>query len=190
MKLYIRKMTESYATEILKWSYAPPYDFYNNELNKEGIDELLNNQHLAVINQDENLIGFYCIGHSAQVPKGNEFGVYEKRMADIGLGVRPDLTGKGIGSEFFKFILEEIHKTTNLSTFRLTVAKFNKRAIRLYENFGFIVENEFYTERVSIYLDCWAGNDKLKQFYQNYGLKQLGDFPENDYYISIFKHEK
>ncbi|PFH88008.1 GNAT family N-acetyltransferase [Bacillus sp. AFS088145] len=147
MELYISNMTESYATEILNWSYAPPYDFYNNELSQEGLDELVNNQYLAVIDQDENLIGFYCIGQSAQVPKGNEFGVYEKRMVDIGLGVRPDLTGKGFGSEFFKYILGEIQGMTNLSTFRLTVAKFNKRAIRLYENFGFKEENDFCTER-------------------------------------------
>ncbi|MES9684693.1 GNAT family N-acetyltransferase, partial [Gottfriedia acidiceleris] len=65
---------------------------------------------LAVIDQDENLIGFYCIGQSAQVPKGNEFDVYEKRMVDIGLGVRPDSTGKGFGSEFFKLFLKEFMK--------------------------------------------------------------------------------
>jgi len=157
MKLYISKMTESYATEILNWRYASPYDFYNNELSKEGLDELVNNQYLAVIDQDENLIGFYCFGQSAQVPKGNEFGVYEKRMVDIGLGVRPDLTGKGFGSEFFKFILERIHETTNLFTLRLTVAKFNKRAIQLYENFGFKEENEFYTERAE-FITMISGN--------------------------------
>ncbi|PGL73078.1 GNAT family N-acetyltransferase [Bacillus sp. AFS055030] len=147
MKLYISHMTQSFATDILNWSYDPPYDFYNNELSREGLAELLNNQYFAVINQEENLIGFFCIGQSAQVQKGNEFGVYEKRMVDIGLGVRPDLTGKGFGSKFFKFILGEIQGMTNLFTFRLTVAKFNKRAIRLYENFGFKVENEFCTER-------------------------------------------
>jgi [ribosomal protein S18]-alanine N-acetyltransferase len=157
MELYIRDMTESYATEILNWSYAPPYDFYNNELSQEGLDELVNNQYLAVIDHDENLIGFYCIGQSAQVPKGNEFGVYEKRMVDIGLGVRPNLTGKGFGSEFFKFILERVHETTNLFTLRLTVAKFNKRAIRLYENFGFTLENEFCTERAE-FITMISGN--------------------------------
>ncbi len=143
MELYISIMTESYATEILNWRYAPPYDFYNIEFSQEGLDELVNNQYSAVIDQDENLIGFYCIGQSAQVPKGNEFGVYEKRMVDIGLGVRPDLTGKGFGSEFFKYILGEIQGMTNLSTFKLTVAKFNKRAIRLYENFEFKEEMDF-----------------------------------------------
>jgi GNAT superfamily N-acetyltransferase len=39
----------------------------------------------------------------------------------------------------------------------------------------------------SLYLDCWAGNEKLKSFYQENGFNYEGDFPEEDYYISIFK---
>ena len=38
-----------------------------------------------------------------------------------------------------------------------------------------------------LYLDCWAGNDKLKNFYLNNGFKHVGDFPEEDYFISVFK---
>ena len=38
-----------------------------------------------------------------------------------------------------------------------------------------------------MYLDCWAGNDRLKQFYKSCGLCYLGDFPVEDYYISIFR---
>ena len=39
----------------------------------------------------------------------------------------------------------------------------------------------------TIYLDCWAGNEKLKHFYLNNGFDYQGDFPEKDYYVSIFK---
>ncbi|MER2171547.1 MAG: GNAT family N-acetyltransferase [Psychrobacillus psychrodurans] len=38
-----------------------------------------------------------------------------------------------------------------------------------------------------MYLDCWAGNNKLKSFYMSCGLYYLGDFPEDDYHISIFQ---
>lgn len=38
-----------------------------------------------------------------------------------------------------------------------------------------------------MYLDCWAGNSKLIEFYKGCGLDYLGDFLENDYYISIFR---
>lgn len=42
-------------------------------------------------------------------------------------------------------------------------------------------------ENKTIYLDCWAGNEKLKNFYLNKGFEYQGDFPEEDYFISIFK---
>jgi GNAT superfamily N-acetyltransferase len=38
-----------------------------------------------------------------------------------------------------------------------------------------------------LYLDCWAGNEKLKSFYQENGFDYVGDFPEENYYISVFK---
>jgi GNAT superfamily N-acetyltransferase len=38
-----------------------------------------------------------------------------------------------------------------------------------------------------LYLDCWAGNEKLKRFYQENGFDYVGDFPEEDYYISVFR---
>ncbi|MGV2941336.1 GNAT family N-acetyltransferase [Mesobacillus sp. LC4] len=38
-----------------------------------------------------------------------------------------------------------------------------------------------------LYLDCWAGNEKLKNFYSENGFEYVGDFPEEDYYISVFK---
>lgn len=42
---------------------------------------------------------------------------------------------------------------------------------------------------LTLYLDCWAGNKKLKEFYSGNGLEYIGDFPEEGYFISIFKHQ-
>ena len=41
----------------------------------------------------------------------------------------------------------------------------------------------------NIYLDCWAGNSRLKMFYESNGFKYIKDTKENDYFISIFKKE-
>jgi GNAT superfamily N-acetyltransferase len=38
-----------------------------------------------------------------------------------------------------------------------------------------------------LYLDCWAGNQKLKHFYSENGFDYVSDFPEEGYYISVFK---
>lgn len=43
-------------------------------------------------------------------------------------------------------------------------------------------------EGTNLYLDCWAGNNKLQEFYRENGFVHIGDFLENDYYISIFKY--
>jgi len=40
----------------------------------------------------------------------------------------------------------------------------------------------------TIYLDCWAGNVKLKNFYQSVGFEYLDDFQEEDYFVSVFKY--
>jgi ribosomal protein S18 acetylase RimI-like enzyme len=41
----------------------------------------------------------------------------------------------------------------------------------------------------TLYLDCWSGNEKLKAFYSKVGFSYCGDFPEEDYKISVFKFE-
>ena len=133
MKLFSQKMTESHAIEILKWQYPSPYDMYNQEVTTAGIEEYLGGLYRAITDQKGNLIGYYCTHQPAQVPKGHEFKVYEEPYLDIGLGMKPELTGQGFGREFLTFILKELEA----KTLRLTVATFNQRAIRLYEGFEF-----------------------------------------------------
>ncbi|PLT30771.1 GNAT family N-acetyltransferase [Peribacillus deserti] len=41
-----------------------------------------------------------------------------------------------------------------------------------------------------LFLDCWAGNEKLKRFYVRNGFSYLGDYPEEDYFVSVFKGKK
>ena len=132
MNLIFHKMTERYAEEILQWQYLPPYDIYNLKATTEALNEFLIGSYRAICSGDE-LIGFYCTGQAAQVPKGHDYGVCRKNYLDIGLGMKPDMTGKGFGREFFSFILSDIEPIP----LRLTVATFNQRAIRLYRTFGF-----------------------------------------------------
>ncbi|WP_033543795.1 GNAT family N-acetyltransferase [Planococcus sp. CAU13] len=139
-------MTEATATLILKWRYPYPYDFYNNELNDESMSEMLEGTYRAVRNETGDLFGFYCIGNSAQVPAGRIMGIYPEGFIDFGLGMRPAETGQGKGSKFFTFVHEEIVRKHPDFPLRLTAATFNKRAIRLYENFGFIKIKDFKTD--------------------------------------------
>ncbi|TQR19432.1 GNAT family N-acetyltransferase [Psychrobacillus vulpis] len=146
MKLFIEKMNEKMANDILNWKYDKPYDFYNNELTDEEMKERLDGSYFALVDEFNELIGFLCIGETAQVPIGNQFGVYTDNFVDMGLGMNPKLVGKGNGFEFCSFIIKFIEEKYKSTPIRLTVAKFNLRAIHLYEKLGFVMENEFSTD--------------------------------------------
>lgn len=143
MNLTIEPMTKEAAEEILDWRYPYPYDFYNNELTEESLAEMLDGTYRAVRNGQGELYGFYCTGKSAQVPAGRKEGAYRGDFTDFGLGMKPAETGQGQGSEFFACIRNELLISHPQKPLRLTVAAFNTRAIRLYENFGFIKDQEF-----------------------------------------------
>lgn len=49
------------------------------------------------------------------------------------------------------------------------------------------IKNQCSLNKYTLYLDCWAGNEKLKKFYLKAGLKYIGDYPEKDYFISVFE---
>lgn len=146
MNLQIHTMNEEFAKEILTWTYEKPYDLYNNEPSEEGMNELLDGSYYALIDDVEGLYGFFCIGKSAQVPKGNEFGAYDENCIDMGLGMNPKLVGKGTGFSFTSFIIDYIQERHKEIPVRLTVATFNKRAIHLYEKLGFVKKHEFSTD--------------------------------------------
>lgn len=137
-------MTDEHAIEILGWKYEKPYDFYNNVLSGEAIIDMTKDTYKAIVADDE-VIGFYCVGEDAQVPAGHQVMAYKETCMDIGLGMRPDLTGKGLGTAFFQYILQDISKVYK-GKLRLTVADFNKRAIHLYEKFYFMKKTEFWRD--------------------------------------------
>ena len=85
------------------------------------------------------MVGFCSFGADGQVPGGD----YSNEGLDIGLGMRPELTGQGNGAVFFGAILDYALSTFRPEFLRLTVAKFNLRALKLYESFGFKVKDEF-----------------------------------------------
>jgi ribosomal-protein-alanine N-acetyltransferase len=141
-----RPMTPADAAEIAGWTYEPPYDFYNLGATQESVRELLNGSYWVIGSTDGRIIGFYCTGDSAQVPAGHAFEAYRhhgRHVVDVGLGMHPDLTGRGLGTPFLNHVLQEIAASHPSADIRLTVAAFNQRAIKLYRKFGFQNQAEF-----------------------------------------------
>ncbi len=95
-------------------------------------------QPLLCCKEQGALIGFFVYGSSAQVWYSDEPYLYsENNTITVGLGLRPDLTGKGLGLAFVQSGLDFARERFMPDHFRLFVLTFNERAIRVYERAGF-----------------------------------------------------
>ena len=140
MQFTFRPIDREAAERIIAWRYEPPYDFYN--LNASALPELLAPEHayyFASMRHDD-LVGFCCFGPDARVPGGD----YNDASAlDVGIGLRPDLTGRGLGAAFLFAVLEFAERELGATRFRATIAAFNARSIRVAERAGFIRMSTF-----------------------------------------------
>ena len=60
------------------------------------------------------------------------------KVVEVGLGLRPELTGKGLGRGFLLAGLNFARGAFAPEGFRLSAATFNERAIKVYEGVGFV----------------------------------------------------
>ncbi len=157
-------MTEDDARAIMTWRYTDPYGVYNIDGDGDDPDEVLaefldrRSPYFAVRNLDVDpsgaVVGFFCYGASA----GVTFGEHEPYLYNDdgslngGLGMRPDLTGRGLGAAFTQagvaFAKEQYHP----AFIRFYVLPFNERAIRVYERVGFrrvgvVIQRGSHSER-------------------------------------------
>jgi [ribosomal protein S18]-alanine N-acetyltransferase len=138
LRFALTPITRADAQAISRWSYDGPYAVYNG--NPASVASLLQPRYLyhSVHDGHGELVGYFCFGEDARVAAGKGVGLYNREDAlDVGLGMRPDLTGRGLGENFVRAGLQFAEDTYSPPAFRLTVATFNRRAIRVYERAGF-----------------------------------------------------
>jgi ribosomal-protein-alanine N-acetyltransferase len=128
VRLEIRLMREE-AQRIATWRYEPPYSFYDADADAADLALLLGREsregrYFSAFSEDA-LIGFFDLKSD-----GDD--------VTIGLGLRPDLTGRGLGLPFVEAGMAFAREQFAPSRFRLSVATFNERAIRVYERAGFV----------------------------------------------------
>lgn len=137
-RIEIGPMSQEDAETIAEWSYPTPYDFYDAKADADDLRELL---------EPTRRRGMYF---SARQPEGELVGFFQFRrsadVVDIGLGLRPDLTGRGLGSAFLDAGLAFARETFSPRRFTLSVAAFNLRAIAVYERAGFVLSRTFEHE--------------------------------------------
>jgi len=136
--MQIVPMTGAYAAQIVTWQYLAPYDCYDMTGASEAFLTSAEGGYHALV-RDGELIGFRSFGADGQVPGGK----YDSSALDTGGGLRPDLTGKGLGREAIGTGLEFGRREFAPAAFRVTVASFNERALRVVRSLGFVRTGSF-----------------------------------------------
>ena len=132
---------ESSVRAILNWQYQPPYDLYNDLEKEASLQHLLDpqNNFYKIVDENSELLGYCSFGQDGQVTNGD----YRQEALDIGMGIRPDLTGQEKGVEYANAVLEFAESLLKPKAFRVTIAAFNKRALRLWQKLEFEHQQSF-----------------------------------------------
>jgi [ribosomal protein S18]-alanine N-acetyltransferase len=132
-------ITQEQAEHIAyNWKYDREYAFYDLTADEEDLAEFLDgdqrgNSTYAVLHQGE-MIGFFT------------YTELNESTIDIGLGMHPNLTGKGKGEEFTWAGVDFSIARYAPETLTLSVAAFNNRAIKVYKKVGFVPIGTFIQE--------------------------------------------
>lgn len=137
--LRIEKMDQQSAREIAdRWKYGGEYAFYDMTADPEDYAEITSpeqrGERYFSVFSGSALAGFFCVER-------------EGTAVELGLGLRPDLTGQGLGQAFLRTVLWYVEERFAPEAIRLRVASFNRRAVKVYERAGF---ERTGTARVSI----------------------------------------
>jgi ribosomal-protein-alanine N-acetyltransferase len=140
MKYNFKQMNKEYAEEIAyQWKYKGVYSFYDITADEDDLEEFLDpnewENSFVVLNENEQLIGFYSY-------------YFKGKIMWIGFGLKPELTGKGYGADFVDAGIEFGIKKYNYDRdyLMLAVAKFNQRAVKVYQKLGFKILEKYLQE--------------------------------------------
>jgi RimJ/RimL family protein N-acetyltransferase len=128
----IRDLTDADLDDIQTWAYDGAWSVYDSEGGR--LDPAMG--YWAVVDgsgDDERLVGFGCLGEDARVPGLAEV----DGVLDVGVGMRPDLVGQGLGPEFATTVLDFAH-SRGATRLRAVVQEWNTRSLRLVERLGFL----------------------------------------------------
>ncbi len=144
---------EKHAEAISRWRYEGEYAFYNPEpFHAEHPDRVAAEDSFVWLDAGGGILGHVSYGADGRIPTAGGY-LYSEDCLDMGLGLRPDLCGQGLGGKFIALCLAFGAERYRAGQFRLTVAAFNRRAVRAYEKAGFsivcetthaVLHNSFY----------------------------------------------
>lgn len=148
----IRPFSREEAESTARWRYDGELAIYNGEPEDVGLFLARppdGTGYFAIVRtdgeddedgedyEDDEIVGFCCFGVEAMVagqrpPRGH--------MVDVGISIRPDLLGQGIGTAVLPAVLEFAAARLGAASFRAAIGTFNERSVRLFRRHGFRTE--------------------------------------------------
>lgn len=157
MKLFISELTEEYAKQLCTWRYNGVYSIYDfatwdiaiqqgwSITDKKARDA----DFRSAINEHEEFIGFF------RMTKDTNGSI------EIGLGLKPQYCGQGIGKDFVNLITQYIRAQYPNSKLFMEVRTFNTRAVKCYKECG-------YTIVLQHHMDFpWGSDDYFQMEYRD-----------------------
>ena len=131
-------MTEEEARQICLWKYEGEYAVFNwpdwEELARKGEEfadpDIRRQQYFSVLDSNGILAGFVQFFPMLGITR-------------LGLGMRPDLCGKGLSGPFLEAAVCEALRQKPENGVDLEVLTWNERAIRAYRKAGFVVTDTY-----------------------------------------------
>lgn len=131
-------MTREHAETVCGWVYEPPYDLYGwlpwDQMEALGVEfgdpEVRQSQYVSVLDAEHTLCGFAQFFPLAGVTR-------------LGVGMRPDLCGQGLGKSFMQAVVGAASEKRPGDEIDLEVHTWNKRAIRAYRKSGFVIADTY-----------------------------------------------
>jgi ribosomal-protein-alanine N-acetyltransferase len=125
------------ARMMASWRYEGEYAFYNTRLFPlllvvplRWLMASMGVEVYAVRDESKEVVGTFSYTRQGD-------------SVEIGLAMRPDLTGRGLGLDFVRAGMDFARERFAPDTFTLDVAAFNQRAITVYQRAGFVPVSTF-----------------------------------------------
>ena len=138
--LRVRELTAADLADMAGWTYSGPWAVYDSDgpLNPAlGYWAVVRAAGVAGdagdVGDAEQLIGFACLGEDARVPGL----VAVDAVLDVGVGLRPELVGQGLGPAYANAVLD-FAAARGATTVRAVVQDWNTRSLRLCDRLGFV----------------------------------------------------
>ena len=140
--LLTRALTEDEARSVAAWSYPAPFDLYDVESHDTDLfvhRDADGSGYYPAVDDNGAVVAFCVFGPEARV-RGQQ---PQDGVLDVGIGVHPDRTSRGLASELLEQIAVLARDLFRPHQLRTAVATFNQRSLALCSKAGFTPVRDF-----------------------------------------------